>query len=85
MKDFDELVALADLLIENLPPHSEVDGHDFGSGEFNISILTDQPTESFRAAERTIGHYHPQQTLKVAYRELGQDDFVTNGLVDGTK
>ena len=23
-----------------LPPHSEVDGHDFGSGEFNIFILT---------------------------------------------
>jgi len=76
MMDFDELVVLEDLLIENLPPHSEVDGHDFGSGEFNIFILTDQPSESFRAAETTIAHYHPQQTLKAAYRELGQDNFV---------
>jgi hypothetical protein len=38
MMDFDELVVLEDLLIENLPPHSEVDGHDFGSGEFNSSF-----------------------------------------------
>jgi len=74
--DFDELVVLEDLLIEKLPPHSEVDGHDFGSGEFNIFILTDQPSESFRAAEKTIAHHHPQQTLKAAYRELGQDSFV---------
>lgn len=76
MMDFDELIVLEDLLIENLPPHSEVDGHDFGSGEFNIYILTDEPTESFRTAEEMIGHYHPQQTLKAAYRELGQDNFV---------
>jgi len=76
MKDFDELVVLEDLLIENLPPHSEVDFHDFGSGEFNIFILTDQPTESFRAAEQTITHYRPQHRLKAAYRELSQDNFV---------
>jgi hypothetical protein len=76
MKDFNELVALEDLLIENLLPHSEVDGHDFGSSEFNIFILTDQPSESFSAAEITIGHYHPQQTLRAAYRELDQDHFV---------
>ena len=56
--------------------HSEVDGHDFGSGEFNIFILTDQPKESFNAAEKTIEHYRPPQTLKAAYRELGQDNFV---------
>jgi hypothetical protein len=35
-QDFDELVVLEDLLIENLPSTSEVDGHDFGSNEFNI-------------------------------------------------
>ena len=63
-------------LLENLPPHSEVDGHDFGSGEFNIFILTHQPSESFSAAEKTIGHCHPQQILRAAYRELGRDNFV---------
>jgi hypothetical protein len=74
--DFDELVVLEDLLIENLPPTSEVDGHDFGSDEFNIFVLTDQPKESFYAAEKIIQQFHPQQQLKAAYRELGKDEFV---------
>jgi hypothetical protein len=34
------------------------------------------PKESFHAAEKTIEHYRPPQTLKAAYRELGQDNFV---------
>ena len=76
MQEFDELVVLEDLLVENLPLHSQVDGHDFGSGDFNIFILTDQPKESFHAAEKTIQHYRPPQTLKAAYRELGQNNFV---------
>ena len=76
VQEFDELVVLENLLVKNLPSHSEVDGHDFGSGEFNIFILTDQPKESFHAAEKTIQHYHLPQTLKAAYRELGQNNFV---------
>jgi hypothetical protein len=38
--------------------------------------LTDQPKESFDAAEKTIQHYRPPQALKAAYRELGQTNFV---------
>jgi hypothetical protein len=41
VQEFGELVVLEDLLIEKLPEDSEVDGHDFGCGEFNIFILTD--------------------------------------------
>ena len=76
MQEFDELVVLEDLLVENLPLHSQVDGHDFGSGDFNIFILTDQPKESFHAAQKTIQHYRPPQTLKAPYRKLGQNNFV---------
>jgi hypothetical protein len=36
VQEFDELVVLEDLLAEKLPLDSEVDGHDFGSGEFNL-------------------------------------------------
>jgi hypothetical protein len=59
VREFDELVVPGALLVENLPSHSEVDGHDFGRGEFNIFILNDQPKESFHAAEKTIQHYRP--------------------------
>jgi hypothetical protein len=74
--EFAELAPLEGLLVENLPSHSVVDGHDCGSGEFNIFILTDQPREGFDAAENTIHHYRPLQSLRAAYRELGQNNFV---------
>jgi hypothetical protein len=70
---FEDLAALEDLLVEILPSHSVVDGHDFGSREFNIFILTGQPKESFHAAEKTIHHDRPLQALRAAYRELGQN------------
>ena len=76
VQEFDELVVLEDLLVEKLPLGSEVDGHDLGSGEFNIFILTDQPEQTFHAAEQTIQLYRPPQKLKAAYRELGQNTFV---------
>jgi hypothetical protein len=75
-QDFDELIVLEDLLIENLLATSEVDGHDFGSDEFNIFVLTNQPRESFREAEKIIEQHHPRQQLKAAYRELGKEEFV---------
>jgi len=70
------LIVLEDLLIENLLATSEVDGHDFGSDEFNIFVLTNQPRESFREAEKIIEQHHPRQQLKAAYRELGKKEFV---------
>ena len=36
MDDFDQLVILEGKLIEELGSVATVDGHDFGSGEFNI-------------------------------------------------
>ena len=38
VQEFDELAVLEDLLVENLPSHPVVDGHDFGSGEL-ISLF----------------------------------------------
>ena len=76
VQEFDELVVLEELLVEKLPLGSEVDGHDLGSGEFNIFILTDQPEQTFQVAEKTIQLYRLPQKLKAAYRELGQNTFV---------
>ena len=45
MDDFDQLVILEGKLIEELGSVATVDGHDFGSGEFNIFVLTDEPTD----------------------------------------
>ena len=74
MTQFDKLVALEEKLISDLPSTSEVDGHDFGSGEFNIFILTDQPREVFEAARNLMGPLFQRQ-LKSAYRERGKDEY----------
>lgn len=76
IKQFDELVAVEENLIQNLPPASEVDGHDFGSGEFNIFVLTDQPREAFDAARKLIKKSPFQNELRAAYRERGKDEYV---------
>lgn len=73
---FDELVALEEVLVEELPPTCEVDGHDFGSGEFNIFILTDKPKETFDAALTVVNKSAFWDELKAAYREQGKDDYV---------
>ena len=44
--DFDRLMVLEARLVEVLGEEA-VDGHDFGSGEMNIFILTDAPEASF--------------------------------------
>jgi hypothetical protein len=74
--EFDELVSLEEELIRGLSAIAEVDGHDFGAGEFNIFVLTDQPRVSFDAAQALIRQWQPRCELKAAYREMDKDEFV---------
>ena len=48
LTDYDRLVSLEDKLIEELSGSANIDGHDFGSGEFNIFILSDEPAAIIR-------------------------------------
>ena len=41
--DYDSMIALEDELIAELQGLAKVDGHDMGSGEANIFILTSDP------------------------------------------
>jgi hypothetical protein len=76
ISQFHELVALEQKLIKNLGPASEVDGHDFGSGEFNIFVFTDQPRETFDAARKLIENGAFPKELRAAYRERGKAEYV---------
>jgi hypothetical protein len=76
MTQFDELIALEEDLMQNLPPTSKVDGHDFGSGEFNIFVFTDQPRETFDTARKLIKKSLFQKELKAAYRERDKDEYI---------
>ena len=76
MDDFDQLVILEDKLIDELGNVATVDGHDFGSGEFNIFVLTDEPPTAFSAAHRVVINHGVQNVMRAAYRELVADDYV---------
>lgn len=76
LADFDSLTAFEDVLTNSLSTADEVDGHDFGSGEFNIFILSNNPTKAFEAAEKIRQKELPDRIPNAAYREIDGEDFV---------
>jgi len=74
MVDFDLLVSLETKLMETLDDSAVVDGHDFGSGKFNIFVLTNEPAATFAEAHRVVLDESLPNELRSAYRErTGQD------------
>lgn len=73
--DFDALIELETKLTFELGSEHKVDGHDFGSGEMNLFIHTDNPNDAF---EKVIVLLSDQfaSSLKAAYRILGSDQFI---------
>jgi hypothetical protein len=73
--DYDTLIATEDLLITNLVDHGTVDGHDMGSGEMNIFILTDDPYLSFGQAKSILESSSTWATLRAAFREVDGSEY----------
>lgn len=74
--DFDELSTLEENLSNELVELADVDGHDFGSGEFNIFTFTEYPIETFQRALEVIQGHLPRRRVKIAYREASGEDFL---------
>lgn len=64
--DFDELVALEGQAESLLGDAGVVDGHDLGSGEMNIFVLTDDPLRAFDRLKPLVA-----ADFAAAYREVG--------------
>jgi hypothetical protein len=77
IKDYDEMVELEETIIRSLGDLGKVDGHDAGSGETNIFILTDHPELAFQRITQLLGTRDFMPDLKVAFREIGQDEFTS--------
>jgi hypothetical protein len=74
--DFEGIVEIEEMLRRHLPKQqSYVDGHDYGSGEGNIFILTDDPQLSFKQVERILSTDERWADVRVAYRPLSGHDF----------
>jgi hypothetical protein len=73
--DFDAVVSLEDEIQQIVEPRAEVDGHDLGSGEMNIFILTGDPVATFERAKPLLFRASLLDKVSVAYRELRSDEF----------
>jgi hypothetical protein len=67
--DFDALISMEGQVEAALGRYASVDGHDFGSGEMNIFIETDRPTEAFTDAANALREDPRWGDLRAAYRE----------------
>jgi len=68
-KDFDQLIEVEEELMKSLGSEHIVDGHDFGSGEMNLFIHTNDPINAFEKARKYLAPGH-EQHLVAAYRDL---------------
>ncbi len=75
IKNYDEMVELEETIMRSLGNLGNVDGHDAGSGEMNIFILTDNPKSVFDRIRELLGTRDFMPDLKVAFRVIGKDEF----------
>jgi hypothetical protein len=73
--DLDDLVAIEEELVAVVEPPATVDGHDFGSGEANIFILTDAPAATFDIVLPVLKGLARDRDATVAYRTLNGEEF----------
>ena len=76
LDSFDRLIRFEEELIALIGKTAEVDGHDSGSGEMNIFILTEDPIATFTLVQQTDESVRPSAGMKAAYRLLDRDDYV---------
>ena len=73
--DFDRLIMLEEAIIDGLGSTGDVDGHDAGSGEMNIFVLTDDPKLAFDRIKTIPDVGDHLLNMKVAFREVGKHEF----------
>jgi hypothetical protein len=76
-EEFEDLLKLTDSVTNTLAgePKTVVDGHDYGLGEFNILIHTDDPEVVFAKTADFIDRQHPGIPLAAGYRDFDEDTY----------
>jgi hypothetical protein len=72
--DYDAMLALEDDLIQEFGD-AGVDGHDIGSGETNIFIVTSEPEIAFHRAKAVLERSQLLGAVVAAYRPVAAQTF----------
>jgi hypothetical protein len=71
---FDELVGL-EARLESVLSSDEIDGHDLGSNEANIFVLTEHPATALEVCIPVITAAGLLAKFSAGYRSLDQDEY----------
>jgi hypothetical protein len=74
LRDYDDLVALEQQPVAELGD-SKVDGHDMGSGQANIFIITSDPQQTFRQLVPVLQRCGRLPEVTVAYRSTDEASY----------
>lgn len=85
LEDYDAMVALENELIEELEGTARVDGHDVGSGETNIFILTSNPLKTFQRAKPVLERRKSLEGVTAAYRPIDGEQYNVIWLEEATE
>ncbi len=75
IEDFDRLSALELTIERDLPKGAHLDGHDFGLGEYNVFIHTNDPVSIFETACEMIGQEIPGIAFSAGYRNFNEEEY----------
>ena len=75
IKDYDAMIVVEDALIEQLTDGHEVDGHDSGSGEINIFMLTNDFGRAFEEVKSILHAEGMWKGVRIAYREVDKSRY----------
>ena len=75
-EDFEKLIKLEEKLEAELKSNNIADGHDFGSGEMNIFILTNSPNVIAQKVVEIINQTKSIPFFRIAYREIDGNDYI---------
>ena len=73
--DYNAMISVEESLIEALSSGSEVDGHDAGSGQVNIFVLTDNPARAFESIKEILEDCGAWSDVRAAYREVERSKY----------
>ncbi len=75
LEDLDAVLELENQLIGQLAGAAIVDGHDIGSGETNIFILTSDVDATFHLIKPVLERTHLLEAVVVASRPIGEGQY----------
>jgi len=75
LQDFDGLLQLEESIEGEIGELGIVDGHDFGSEQFNIFVLTDAPQIAFERILKVANNLAVTEGMCAAYRKMDNEDF----------